>query len=214
VPADEFYKIDTRLTIPRLAAEGWTVKVTGMVNTELELTYDQLAAMHLFEQWVTIACVSNEVGGTSSATPSGRVLLEFRAPDGRLQAGRDAGSRARLRWLHGGLSDRSPVRRRQNAMVALLMNGDLLPRRTAFPVRLIVPGLFGYVSATKWLSEIELTTWEAFNGYWVSAGLVEVGPILTQSRIDVPRMGSYVAPARRQWPAWRGRRRAASPRWR
>ncbi len=113
MPADEFYKIDTRLTIPHLAAEGWTVKVTGMVNKELELTYDQLAAMPLFEQWVTIACVSNEVGGNlvGNAKWTG-VLLNSVLEMAGVQAGGDAGSWPRLRWLHGWLPDRSPVWRR------------------------------------------------------------------------------------------------------
>ena len=213
VPADEFYKIDTRLTIPHLAAEGWTVKVTGMVNKELELTYDQLAAMPLFEQWVTIACVSNEVGGNlvGNAKWTG-VLLNSVLEMAGAATGRDASSWPRLRWLHGGLPSDHLSGAGKNAMVALLMNGDLLPAAHGFPVRLIVPGLYGYVSATKWLSEIELTTWEAFNGYWVPLGWSKTGPILTQSRSTSPAMARLSRPARPRWPASRGRPRAAFPR--
>jgi DMSO/TMAO reductase YedYZ molybdopterin-dependent catalytic subunit len=193
VPAGEFYKIDTRLTIPHLAAEGWTVKVTGMVNNELELTYDQLAAMPLFEQWVTIACVSNEVGGNlvGNAKWTGVLLNSVLEKAGVQPGATQVVGRAFDGFTVGFPTDHLSGAGK-NAMVALLMNGDLLPAAHGFPVRLIVPGLFGYVSATKWLSEIELTTWEAFNGYWVPLGWSKTGPILTQSRIDVPRNGSTI----------------------
>jgi DMSO/TMAO reductase YedYZ molybdopterin-dependent catalytic subunit len=193
VPADQFYKIDTRLTIPHLAAEGWTVKVTGMVNNELELTYDQLAAMPLFEQWVTIACVSNEVGGNlvGNAKWTGVLLNSVLEMAGVQPGATQVVGRAFDGFTVGFPTDHLSGAGK-NAMVALLMNGDLLPAAHGFPVRLIVPGLYGYVSATKWLSEIELTTWEAFNGYWVPLGWSKTAPILTQSRIDVPRNGSTV----------------------
>jgi DMSO/TMAO reductase YedYZ molybdopterin-dependent catalytic subunit len=193
VPADEFYKIDTRLTIPRLSADGWTVKVSGLVNTPLTLTYDQLAAMPLFEEWVTIACVSNEVGGNLVGNAKWTGVLLTSVLD---QAGLKPEATQVVGRAFDGFTVGFPAVHLsgagKNAMIALLMNGDLLPPAHGFPVRLIVPGLYGYVSATKWLSEIELTTWEAFNGYWVPLGWSKTGPILTQSRIDVPRNGSTV----------------------
>jgi hypothetical protein len=67
------------------------------------------------------------------------------------------------------------------------MNDEPLPPAHGFPARLIVPGLYGYVSATKWLSELELTTLEAFDGYWVPLGWSKEAPILTHSRIDTPK---------------------------
>jgi len=194
VPSNEFYKIDTRLTVPRLAAEGWTVKVTGLVNTELELTYDQLAAMDLFEEYVTLACVSNEVGGSlvGNAKWTGARLLPILQQAGLKPEATQVVGRAFDGFTVGFPTDHL-FGAGANAMVALLMNGELLPPAHGYPVRLIVPGLYGYVSATKWLKEIELTTWEGFNAYWVPLGWSKTGPILTQSRIDVPRAGSSVA---------------------
>ena len=193
VPADQFYKIDTRLSIPRLSAEGWTVKVTGMVNNELELSYDQLAAMPLFEEYVTIACVSNEVGGNlvGNAKWTGVLLTSVLN-----MAGLQSGATQVVGRAFDGFTVGFPTEHLSgagtNAMIAMLMNGEPLPPAHGFPLRLIVPGLYGYVSATKWLSEIQLTTLEAFNGYWVPLGWSKLGPILTQSRIDVPRNGSTV----------------------
>jgi DMSO/TMAO reductase YedYZ molybdopterin-dependent catalytic subunit len=193
VPAGDFYKIDTRLTIPHLSAEGWTVKVTGLVNKELELSYEQLAAMPLFEEWVTIACVSNEVGGSlvGNAKWTGVRLTTVLDQAGLKPEATQVVGRSFDGFTVGFPTDHL-AGAGKNAMIALLMNGDVLPAAHGFPLRLIVPGLYGYVSATKWLSEIELTTWDGFNAYWVPLGWSKTGPILTQSRIDVPRAGSSV----------------------
>jgi DMSO/TMAO reductase YedYZ molybdopterin-dependent catalytic subunit len=82
--------------------------------------------------------------------------------------------------------------RLEHAMVAVGMNGEPLPTDHGFPARIVVPGLFGYVSATKWLSEIELTG-SSVEGYWIPRGWAKEGPVLTQSRIDVPARDSTVA---------------------
>ena len=172
VPNDEFYKIDTRLSVPRLSADGWTVKVKGLVNQELELTYEQLAAMPLFEQWVTIACVSNEVGGdlVGNAKWAGVRLMTVLE-----QAGLKPDATQVVGRSFDGFTTGFPTDHLRgagtNAMIALLMNDEVLPPAHGFPVRLIVPGLYGYVSATKWLKEIELTTWEGFNAYWVVSSI-------------------------------------------
>jgi DMSO/TMAO reductase YedYZ molybdopterin-dependent catalytic subunit len=194
VPNDDFYRIDTRLTVPRLDAESWSLRVHGLVEREVSLTYGDLVAMPLAERYVTIACVSNEVGGhlVGNARWTGVSLahvLELAGvrPEASQLVGRSFdGWTAGFPTAHlGGPGAES--------MIALQMNGEVLPARHGFPARLIVPGLFGYVSATKWLTEIELTTMEAFDAYWVPLGWAKEAPILTQSRIDVPAAGARVA---------------------
>ncbi len=193
VPNDEFYRIDTRLTIPRLDAADWTVRVHGMVERELELSYEELARMPLVERYVTIACVSNEVGGhlVGNAKWSGVPLVSVLETAGVQPDAEQLVGRSFDGWTAG-----FPVAHLRGAgsgaLIALLMNDEPLPPKHGFPVRLIVPGLFGYVSATKWLTEIELTTWD-FDAYWIVRDWAKEAPILTQSRIDVPRPGSHVA---------------------
>ena len=193
VPNEDFYRIDTRLSVPRLQAAGWTVKVSGLVDSPIELTYEQLAAMALEERWVTIACVSNEVGGdlVGNAKWTGVRLLPLLESAGLKPEATQVVGRSFDGWTAGFPTEHLRGAGAE-AMIALFMNDAPLPPEHGYPLRLIVPGLYGYVSATKWLSEIELTTWEAFNGYWVPLGWSKTGPILTQSRIDVPRHGTAV----------------------
>ena len=194
-PNERFYRIDTALIVPRPRLETWRLGVTGMVREPFELTYDELLEMPLHEQYVTIACVSNEVGGdlVGNALWRGVRLKELldRAgidPSATQIVGRAVdGFTVGFPTAHALADDREPL-------VAVAMNGEPLPADHGFPARLIVPGLFGYVSATKWLTEIELTTWDAFDAYWVPLGWSKEGPILTQSRIDVPRDGASVSP--------------------
>jgi DMSO/TMAO reductase YedYZ molybdopterin-dependent catalytic subunit len=194
VPNEDFYRIDTRLSIPRLDAAGWTIRVHGMVGRELTLSYEQLAQMPLIERYVTIACVSNEVGGylVGNAKWTGVRLTEVLD-----MAGVQAGASQIVGRSFDGWTSGFPTAHLDGAgadsMIALLMNGELLPAKHGHPLRLIVPGLFGYVSATKWLSDIELTTLDAYDAYWVPRGWAKEAPILTQSRIDVPVSGQRVA---------------------
>ena len=189
-PNEQFYRIDTALLVPRPDIDTWRLRVFGMVERELELTYDELVAMPLVEQYVTIACVSNEVGGNlvGNALWRGVPLKELLEqagvdPDATQIVGRSVDNfTVGFPTGYALADDREPL-------VAVGMNGEPLPVDHGFPARLIVPGLFGYVSATKWLTEIELTTWEGFDAYWVPLGWSKEGPILTQSRIDVPRHG-------------------------
>jgi len=196
MPNDRFYRIDTRLVLPRVDASSWRLRVHGLVRREWVLGYAELLRLPLFEQRVTIACVSNEVGGdlVGNAKWTGvrlRTLLDYAEVDpaaGQI-VGRDVDG-----WT-AGFPTAYVLERGREAMVAVAMNDEPLPIAHGFPARLIVPGLFGYVSATKWLAEIELTTWEGFDGYWVPRGWAKEGPILTQSRIDVvrPSPGSVLA---------------------
>jgi DMSO/TMAO reductase YedYZ molybdopterin-dependent catalytic subunit len=189
-PNLDFYRIDTALLVPQVRTEGWTLRVHGMVERELRLTFEELLARDLVEADVTLACVSNEVGGDliGNARWLGarldRLLREAGVRPGATQVvprsvdGFAAGFPTELA-LDG-----------RDALVAVGMNGEPLPLSHGFPARLVVPGLYGYVSATKWLSEIELTTLEDFDSYWVHRGWAKQAPIKTSSRIDTPRGGA------------------------
>ena len=191
MPNDQFYRIDTALIVPRVDVATWSVKVTGMVEREVSLTYAQLTALPIFEQYVTIACVSNFVGGdlVGNALWRGVHLREVLAMAGV----KDGATQIVGRSVDGftvGFPTEWAMDPSREPMIAIGMNGDPLPVEHGYPARLIVPGLYGYVSATKWLAEIELTTLEAFDGYWVPLGWAKEAPILTQSRIDVPHNGA------------------------
>jgi DMSO/TMAO reductase YedYZ molybdopterin-dependent catalytic subunit len=168
-----------------------------MVERETVLSYADLANLPIIEQYVTIACVSNEVGGNlvGNAKWTGVRLREVLAIAGVKTGATQLVGRSVDGWTAGMPTEwvMDPAR---EPMIALKMNDEVLPRVHGFPARLIVPGLYGYVSATKWLAELELTTWEAFDGYWVPLGWSKKGPILTQSRIDVPRSGEQVGSGR------------------
>ncbi|HTI29518.1 MAG TPA: molybdopterin-dependent oxidoreductase [Methylomirabilota bacterium] len=189
----DFYRIDTQLLTPRIDASTWTLSVDGMVDHPFSLNYAELLAMEMHEEYVTIACVSNEVGGdlVGNALWKGVRLRELLDRAGVQSGASQIVGHSFDGWTAGfptaWLDD--PAR---EALVAVAMNGDPLPAEHGFPARLIVPGLYGYVSATKWLTSIGLTTLEAFNGYWVPLGWAKEAPILTQSRIDVPKRGDSV----------------------
>jgi DMSO/TMAO reductase YedYZ molybdopterin-dependent catalytic subunit len=195
MPNDLFYRIDTALIVPRVDVASWSVKVTGMVDKPLTLTYDRLAALPIFEQYVTIGCVSNLVGGNlvGNALWRGVHLRDVLG-----MAGVHAGATQIVGRSVDGFTVGFPTAwamdPSRDPMIALGMNGAPLPVEHGYPARLIVPGLYGYVSATKWLAEIELTTLEAFDAYWVPLGWAKEAPMLTQSRIDVPRDGAGLAP--------------------
>ena len=191
VPNDAFYRIDTALLVPRVNVATWNVTVKGMVDRTVTLTYDELAALPIFEQYVTIACVSNEVGGdlVGNALWRGVHLRDVLA-----MAGVDPGASQIVGRSVDGFTVGFPTAwamdPSRDPMIALGMNGEPLPVEHGYPARLIVPGLYGYVSATKWLAEIELTTLDAFDAYWIPRGWSKEAPILTQSRIDVPHDGA------------------------
>lgn len=186
-PNDAFYRIDTALETPQVALDGWTLSVTGMVDRTRTFTYADLLARELVEADVTLTCVSNEVGGNLAGTarwlgvPLAELLEEAGVdPDADQVVGRSV----------DGYTCGFPVEvigDGRTALVAVGMNGEPLPVAHGFPARLVVAGLYGYVSATKWLREIELTRFDRFDQYWVPRGWDAQAPIKTMSRIDTPR---------------------------
>jgi DMSO/TMAO reductase YedYZ molybdopterin-dependent catalytic subunit len=194
MPNDRFYKIDTSLLVPGVGTDGWTLRIHGMVERETILTWDELIGLPMFEQYVTIACVSNEVGGklVGNAKWSGVRLREVLDMAGVQAGATQLVGRSVDGWT-AGMPTAWVMDTSREPMIAVKMNDEPLPPAHGYPARLIVPGLYGYVSATKWLKELELTTMEAFDGYWVPLGWSKLGPILTQSRIDTPRGGSVSA---------------------
>ncbi|MCO4237772.1 molybdopterin-dependent oxidoreductase [Pseudarthrobacter sp. MDT3-28] len=191
-PNRDFYRIDTALIVPSLDPESWVLRVTGMVEQEIELNLADLLAKPLIERHVTIACVSNEVGGDliGNARWLGWPVRELLAL-ARPQSGADMVlSRSSDGWTAG--TPLEVLTDQRDALLAVGMNGEPLPLEHGFPVRLIVPGLYGYVSATKWLTELRLTRFADDVGYWTPRGWSDRGPIKTSSRIDVPRTGRRV----------------------
>lgn len=194
IPNDSFYRIDTELLVPQVDASTWQLRVTGMVDHPLTFTYPELVAMPLFEQYVTLACVSNTVGGDliGNTLWTGVHLKEVLARAG-VQAGATQIVGRSVDGFTVGFPTSWALDPSREPMIAVGMNRVPLPAEHGYPARLIVPGLYGYVSATKWLSEIELATREAFDAYWVALGWAKDGPILTESRIDHPSDGANLA---------------------
>jgi len=191
-PNDDFYRIDTALVVPRVDVQRWRLQVNGMVDHPYELTFDELLGMPLVEQPLTLACVSNEVGGelVGNAVWLGVPLVEILNRAGVREDATQLVGRS-VDGFTAGFPTEIAFDGRP-AMVAIGMNGEPLPAVHGFPARLVVPGLYGYVSATKWLKQIELTTLEAFDAYWIPRGWAKKAPVKTQSRIDVPRNGRTV----------------------
>ena len=191
-PNPDFYRIDTALTVPAVDPDAWVLRVTGLVDREVELTFAELLAKPLTERHVTIACVSNVVGGDliGNARWLGwpvRDLLALAGP----QTGADMVlSRSVDGWTAG--TPLEVLTDNRDALLAVGMNGEPLPLEHGFPVRLVVPGLYGYVSATKWVTELKVTRFADDAAYWTPRGWSERGPIKTSSRIDVPRSGRPV----------------------
>ncbi len=192
-PNEKFYRIDTAFSIPQVDPAGWTLKFTGMVDNPYELTYDEILGMDLVDQAITMSCVSNPIGGdlVGNAVWTGVPLLDLLDRAGVQPGATQVTSRSVDDWTSGFPTDILGDGR--NAMLAVGMNGDPLPIRSGFPARLVVAGIYGYVSATKWIEEIRMTTWEDFNGYWINLGWSKNGPMKTTSRVDVPVHRSTIA---------------------
>ncbi|MFD7510455.1 molybdopterin-dependent oxidoreductase [Streptomyces sp. NPDC059853] len=192
-PNRDFYRIDTALTVPRIDARSWRLRVHGLgVTRPLELSFDQLLERELIERRITLTCVSNPVGGryTGNAAWIGVRLDEVLAEAGVRPPSRGGPADQLIARSVEGMTLGSPVETvmdGRDALLAVGMNGEPLPFDHGFPVRMVVPGLYGYVSACKWLTELELTTFDRYDAYWVERGWAARGPVKTQSRIDTPR---------------------------
>ncbi len=192
VANDDFYRIDTAFVVPQLDTASWSVRVWGEVEQEVTIDWATLLKQPLEQHLVTLTCVSNEVGGNlvGNALWTGwpvRNLLAMAKPK--------AGADMVLSRSSDGFTAGTPIEALtddRNAMIAVAMNGQPLPFEHGFPARLVVPGLYGYVSATKWLTELKVTRFSADQGYWTPRGWSAKGPIKTASRIDVPRAGRGV----------------------
>jgi DMSO/TMAO reductase YedYZ molybdopterin-dependent catalytic subunit len=193
VPNDRFYRIDTAFIPPSVDRDTWTLRVHGMVDREVTLTYAELVALPIIEQYVTIACVSNTVGGklVGNAKWTGVRLRDVLDMAG-VQANADQLVGQSVDDFTAGMPVEWVMDPARTPMIAVAMNDAPLAREHGYPARLIVPGLYGYVSATKWLASLQLTRFDQFEGFWVPLGWAQKAPILTQSRIDVPRDGANV----------------------
>jgi len=184
---NDFYRIDTALLVPQVNPQKWRLRIQGMVEHPYYLSYDELLAMPMIERDVTLTCVSNEVGGQyiSNARWLG-VPLKAVLDKAGVSEQADQLLCGSVDGFTSSLSAKAALDGR-DSMVALGMNGEVLPSRHGFPARLVVPGLYGYVSACKWISSIKATTYANDQAYWTVRGWAEQAPILTESRIDVPR---------------------------
>jgi DMSO/TMAO reductase YedYZ molybdopterin-dependent catalytic subunit len=184
----DFYRIDTALTLPRVRAEDWRLRIHGMVDKEVSFGFEDIRSRRLVERPVTLTCVSNEVGGeyVSNANFIGVPIREL-----LLEAGVKPGSDQLMSTSVDGFTAGTPVDalldEKRGALLAIGMNGEPLPIEHGFPVRMVVPGLYGYVSATKWVVDWDLTRFDQAEAYWVPRGWSARGPIKTESRIDSPQ---------------------------
>jgi DMSO/TMAO reductase YedYZ molybdopterin-dependent catalytic subunit len=192
-PANDFYRIDTAFVVPTIEPDDWQLRIHGMVDREIVLSYRNLIARSVTQSWVTLNCVSNPVGGDliGNAWWSG-----VRVADLLDEAGVHPGADAVLQTSDDGWTCGTPLAALtddRDAMLAVAMNGRPLPIDHGFPVRTIVPGLYGYVSACKWVVEMKVTRFADIEAYWTQRGWAELGPVKIASRIDVPGDGGEVA---------------------
>lgn len=193
-PNGSFYRIDTALIVPEVDPADWSLRIHGMVAREITLTWDELLALPLRESHTTLACVSNTVGGLliGNARWLGHPIRELLA---RAEPSTDADMV--LSRSIDGFTASTPLEALtddREAILAVGMNGEPLPLEHGFPVRMVVPGLYGYVSATKWVVDLEVTRFDRAKAYWSTRGWSERAPIKLQSRIDVPRRGRRLDP--------------------
>ena len=182
-----FYRVDTDLVLPQVAPETWMLRIDGMVDRELEISFAELLKMPLTETDITLVCVSNQVGG-----PYAGNARWLGAPLAALlrRAGVRAGADQVLSTATDGMTISTPltaIMDGRDALLAVGMNGQPLPVAHGFPARMVVPGLYGYTSATKWVTRLTVTTFAAERAYWTLRGYAAVAPIHTESRIDVPK---------------------------
>ncbi len=203
-PNADFYLIDTAFTKPAIDPATWSLRIHGMVEREVVLSYQDLLDREVTEDWVTLSCVSNPIGGDliGNAWWSGVRIAPLLA-----EAGVAPGADAVLQTSEDGWTCGTPLEALtddRQAMVAFAMNGEALPIEHGFPARVVVPGLYGYVSACKWVVSLEVTRFDRIEAYWTELGWAEQAPLQISSRVDVPREGEGVAagPVRIAGVAW------------
>ena len=187
-PTGEFYRVDTRLTLPTVDADSWTLTIDGDVEQEVTLTFEDLAAMTTVERDITLTCVSNEVGGPYVG---GARWLGVPLKDVLAKAGIDSTKADQILSTDvDGMTISTPLDVAldgRDALIAIGMNGGPLPREHGFPARMVVPGLYGFVSACKWITRMTLTTYDAEQAYWTEREWAVDAPIKISSRIDTPK---------------------------
>ena len=186
-PNADFYRVDTAFTLPNLTAEEYSLRIHGMVDKEISLDYADLISRPQVERTITLTCVSNEVGGDLAGNAT---WVGTRIADLLKEAGAQSGADCVLCTSVDGFTSSTPLDALtdgRDALLAVAMNGEILPQAHGFPVRMIVPGLYGYVSACKWVIDLEVTQFSKVNAYWTQRGWSDHAPIKTSSRIDVPK---------------------------
>lgn len=189
----DFYRIDTAIVVPAITPDAWSLRIHGLVDNPITLTYQDLLNRPLVRNWMTLNCVSNPVGGSlvGNAYWSGVLLRDVLAEVG-IQPGADA----ILQTSQDGWTCGTPISAltdpARQAMLAIAMNGEPLPIEHGFPVRTVVPGLYGFVSACKWVTDYEVTRFSDFAAFWTVRGWSEQAPVKMASRIDTPKYGDEV----------------------
>lgn len=195
-PNNDFYRIDTALSVPEINVEDWELRVHGLVEREIRLTFQDLLDAELLESHVTLTCVSNPVGGNLAGNAK---WLGVPLRDVLKMARPQPGADMVLSTSEDGFSASTPLEVLQDgrdAMLAIAMNGEPLPLEHGYPVRMVVPGLYGFVSATKWVVDLEVTRFADSKAYWTQRGWSERGPIKTMARVEVPRSFAKVPAGR------------------
>ncbi len=183
----DFYRVDTRLDTPIVDIDSWTLTIDGDVDKELSFTFDELLAMPLIERDITLTCVSNSVGGPYVG---GARWIGVRLTDLLDQAGVGSGADQLLSTDFDGMKIGTPLELAtdgRDAMIALGMNGEALPREHGYPARMVIPGLYGFISATKWITKLTLTTYAEETAYWTDRKWATDAPIKPSARIDTPK---------------------------
>jgi DMSO/TMAO reductase YedYZ molybdopterin-dependent catalytic subunit len=192
-PNSQFYRVDTALVVPQVSPQSWQLRIHGMVDKPMTINFNELMRRPMIDHDVTLTCVSESVGGNfiGNARWQGTLLADILKEAG-IQKGATQIVMRDVNGMNLGVAV-DPVMDGRASLLAVGMNGQPLPQEHGFPVRVVVPGLYGYVSACKWVVDMELTTFPSFNAYWTQRGWSKQAPIKTESRIDTPKGGSSVA---------------------
>ena len=195
-PNNDFYRIDTALSVPEINAQDWELRIHGLVEQEVRLSFQDLLDANLIESHVSLTCVSNPVGGNLAGNAK---WLGMPIRDVLKMARPKEGADMVLSTSIDGFSASTPLEVLQDdrdAMLAIGMNGEALPLEHGYPVRMVVPGLYGFVSATKWVVDLEVTRFADSKAYWTQRGWSERGPIKTMARVEVPKSFAKVPAGR------------------